>query len=163
MCLIMNQKGFIYTGNLLQTVNYYPSGVPFTLTDDDPVTDRLHTGKPFPSRSIIAHEFKHSSQFDTGELSLSEGKTYKTPLLYDKIDEVEAYKRGSYYGGPKYSIDNLPQLYVALSDTQRNCFNVNELKQYVGINLSEKHVNQLKHRLRTTFQQAVRFNGTTYY
>ena len=34
-------------GNLLQTVNYYPSGVPFTLTDDDPVTDRLHTGKPF--------------------------------------------------------------------------------------------------------------------
>lgn len=43
----MNQKGFIYTGNLLQTVNYYPSGVPFTLTDDDPVTDRLHTGKPF--------------------------------------------------------------------------------------------------------------------
>lgn len=116
-----------------------------------------------PSMSIIAHEFKHSSQFDTGELSLSEGKTYKTPLLYDKIDEVEAYKRGSYYGGPKYSIDNLPQLYAALSDTQRNCFNVNELKQYVGINLSEKHVNQLKHRLRTTFQQAVRFNGTTYY
>ena len=34
-------------GNLLQTVNYYPSGVPFTLSDDDPVTDRLHTGKPF--------------------------------------------------------------------------------------------------------------------
>ena len=34
-------------GNLLQTVNYYPSGVPFTLTDDDTVTDRLHTGKPF--------------------------------------------------------------------------------------------------------------------
>ena len=27
-----------------------------------------------------------------------------------------------------------PQLYAALSDTQRNCFNVNELKQYVGIN-----------------------------
>ncbi|MBR1963953.1 MAG: hypothetical protein IKA19_04595 [Muribaculaceae bacterium] len=43
----MNQKGFIYTGNLLQTANYYPSGVPFTLIDDDPVTDRLHTGKPF--------------------------------------------------------------------------------------------------------------------
>ena len=47
MCLIMKQKGFIYAGNLLQTINYYPSSVPFTLTDDDPVTDRLHTGKPF--------------------------------------------------------------------------------------------------------------------
>ena len=34
-------------GVLLQTMNYYPSGVPFSRMEQEPVTDRLHTGKPF--------------------------------------------------------------------------------------------------------------------
>ena len=35
------------TGELLQTVNYYASGVPFTLTQGETATDRLHSGKQF--------------------------------------------------------------------------------------------------------------------
>ena len=35
------------TGELLQTVNYYASGVPFTLTQGEVATDRLHSGKQF--------------------------------------------------------------------------------------------------------------------
>ena len=34
-------------GMLLQTMNYYPSGVPFSRMEQESVTDRLHTGKPF--------------------------------------------------------------------------------------------------------------------
>ena len=34
-------------GALLQTVNYYASGVPFTLTQGETATDRLHSGKQF--------------------------------------------------------------------------------------------------------------------
>ena len=34
-------------GMLLQTMNYYPSGVPFSRMEQEPVTDCLHTGKPF--------------------------------------------------------------------------------------------------------------------
>ena len=34
-------------GELLQTVNYYASGVPFTLTQGETATDRLHSGKQF--------------------------------------------------------------------------------------------------------------------
>ena len=34
-------------GMLLQTMNYYPSGVPFSRMEQEAITDRLHTGKPF--------------------------------------------------------------------------------------------------------------------
>ena len=34
-------------GELLQMVNYYASGVPFTLTQGETATDRLHSGKQF--------------------------------------------------------------------------------------------------------------------
>ena len=34
-------------GALLQTVNYFASGVPFTLTQGETATDRLHSGKQF--------------------------------------------------------------------------------------------------------------------
>ena len=36
-------------GMLLQTMNYYPSGVPFSRMEQEPITDRLHTGKQYLS------------------------------------------------------------------------------------------------------------------
>ena len=42
-------------GMLLQTMNYYPSGVPFSRMEQEPITDRLHTGKPFLDMSGLAY------------------------------------------------------------------------------------------------------------
>ena len=68
-------------GNLLQTVNYYPSGVPFTLTDDDPVTDRLHTGKPFIDMQGLYHYDYHARIYDplTGRFTTLDPLASSTP------------------------------------------------------------------------------------
>ena len=42
-------------GVLLQTMNYYPSGVPFSRMEQESVTDRLHTGKPFLDMSGLGY------------------------------------------------------------------------------------------------------------
>ena len=42
-------------GVLLQTMNYYPSGVPFSRMEQEPITDRLHTGKPFLDMSGLGY------------------------------------------------------------------------------------------------------------
>ena len=42
-------------GMLLQTMNYYPSGVPFSRMEQEPITDRLHTGKPFLDMSGLGY------------------------------------------------------------------------------------------------------------
>jgi hypothetical protein len=44
----------------------------------------------------MVHELKHAYQFETGEISF--GKDGKGGILYDKMDEVEAYKRGFAFG-----------------------------------------------------------------
>ncbi|MBR1963759.1 MAG: hypothetical protein IKA19_03540 [Muribaculaceae bacterium] len=70
-------------GNLLQTVNYYPSGVPFTLTDDDPVTDRLHTGKPFIDMQGLYHYDNNARIYDplTGRFTTIDPLAGKYPSL----------------------------------------------------------------------------------
>ena len=42
-------------GLLLQTMNYYPSGVPFSRMEQEAITDRLHTGKPFLDMSGLGY------------------------------------------------------------------------------------------------------------
>ena len=42
-------------GMLLQTMNYYPSGIPFSRMEQEPITDRLHTGKPFLDMSGLGY------------------------------------------------------------------------------------------------------------
>lgn len=48
--------------------------------------------------SDLAHELKHAYQFEVGELSF-DSKTGGYGVLYDITDELNAYKRGSAYGG----------------------------------------------------------------
>ena len=51
-----NTRAVIDTaGVLLQTMNYYPSGVPFSRMEQESVTDRLHTGKPFLDMSGLGY------------------------------------------------------------------------------------------------------------
>ena len=44
----------------------------------------------------IAHELKHAFQFEIGQINFTVGP-YST---IDKTDEIEAYVRGEYFGGP---------------------------------------------------------------
>ncbi|MOA01944.1 hypothetical protein D3C78_1213730 [compost metagenome] len=66
---------------------------------------------------LLAHELKHAYQFETGKFSIGreiKNNTIPPFLLYDKTDEVEAYQRGSLFGGPIYGINNLPSQYANL-------------------------------------------------
>jgi hypothetical protein len=57
----------------------------------------------------FAHKLKHAFQFEEGKLSLytdSSGRSYGDDL-YDIQDEVEAYARGSFFGGISSTIKNI--------------------------------------------------------
>ena len=51
-------------GELLQTVNYYASGVPFTLTQGETATDRLHSGKQFIDHQGLGYYDNSARMYD---------------------------------------------------------------------------------------------------
>ncbi|THH36563.1 RHS repeat-associated core domain-containing protein [Neolewinella litorea] len=65
---------------------------------------------------IIAHELKHAHQFEVGEYSIGpklDGSNGN--FLYDKTDEVSAYKRGALFGQTAHSASSLPSVYSGVS------------------------------------------------
>ena len=51
-------------GELLQTVNYYASGVPFTLTQGETATDGLHSGKQFIDHQGLGYYDNSARMYD---------------------------------------------------------------------------------------------------
>ena len=51
-------------GELLQTVNYYASGVPFALTQGETATDRLHSGKQFIDHQGLGYYDNSARMYD---------------------------------------------------------------------------------------------------
>ena len=56
--------------------------------------------------ALVAHEFKHAFQFETGEMSLSDGvNAIRSYFLYDQTDEIVAYNRGAIFSDSQYSLE----------------------------------------------------------
>ena len=114
------------------------------------------------STDLIAHEFKHLSQFEKGEISFTD-KNASAPnyFIYDQTDEIEAYNRGAIFGGPKYdSVDKLPQIYNKIPSDKMNITDFLKLESpYIS---GYKNIDgMLKQTLR--FQrQSYRYQGKTY-
>ena len=71
------------------------------------------------SAGHFAHEAKHAFQFERGKLSF--GSSGEGGLLYDIKDEVEAFARGSTFGGTSMSLKDIKSNYSGISTrtTQR--------------------------------------------
>ena len=114
------------------------------------------------SMDLIAHEFKHLYQFETGMISLTEkGKKGYGHFLYDKTDEVEAYSRGYIFGGTKYSNSNLPSHYDSLPNKNFNILSP-ELSN-VSVSSDSKRINHVLNQLCNYYKQTFRYNGITYF
>jgi hypothetical protein len=100
---------------------------------------------------MLAHELKHAYQFEIGEYSVSPPKIG----LYDKYDEVAAYERGTLFGGPRYTIKTLPDMYKDIPNGPIDITNHPEL---------EKNLNNPAYLLGKSYQiGAFRVNGVTYF
>ena len=113
------------------------------------------------SAGLIAHELKHAYQFETGSFSIGKtvGDADYTNLLYDKHDEVEAYKRQAFFGGNAYGLNNLPSGYDAYPNTSYNYKNIPEIQGAMNSSSSCEFLQNLSNRV----YHAFRINGTTYY
>ncbi len=104
----------------------------------------------------LAHELKHAHQFETGELSISQTKE-KESFLYDKNDEIEAYK----IGNENYGINNLPKEYENLPNGPLNINNNQDIIKA----LNEPDLNKQKQAFQNIANKessAFRINGQTY-
>jgi hypothetical protein len=111
---------------------------------------------------FFAHELKHAHQFETGNYSVGpelKNVAYKN-LLYDRHDEVDAYARGSIFGGgTAYGINNLPSTYENVATGPYNYTNVTPVSAVIGLSNQSQHLQ----RIANTTGHAFRINGTTYY
>ena len=95
------------------------------------------------------HELKHAYQFETGGISSCFNK--KGIPFYDKTDEMEAYLRGSLFGGENYL--TLPAIYNELQDGP------NDATQLPSILLNiPSELQKIANRTKSSF----RINGVTY-
>ena len=101
------------------------------------------------SLGSLAHELKHAYQFETG--AISSGFNKKGIPFYDKTDEMEAYLRGSLFGGENYL--TLPAIYNELQDGP------NDATQLPSILLNiPSELQKIANRTKSSF----RINGVTY-
>lgn len=65
---------------------------------------------------IFSHELRHAYQFEIGESSFLTRELFarKGQFLHDKTDEVDGYRRGSFFGGTTYGVNDLPENYKDL-------------------------------------------------
>ncbi|KFF03856.1 RHS repeat domain-containing protein [Chryseobacterium luteum] len=65
---------------------------------------------------LLSHELRHAYQFEIGELGFITPELDKigTQFLHDKTDEVDGYRRGSFFGGSTFGVNDLPEEYKNL-------------------------------------------------
>ena len=100
---------------------------------------------------LFSHELKHAYQFEVGKMSF--GKNYGG--LYDQMDEVEAYARGSLFGGDPYSSHRFSVNYEKVQQGPVDVTNHPNIKHFLENSVGLKKVAKaMKH----TF----RYQGKTY-
>jgi hypothetical protein len=90
-------------------------------------------------------------------LSISQLKGRNESFLYDKTDEVEAYRRGN----DNYGINNLPTAYSGLPKGPLNIHNNAEVIKALG-NPDEKMQKQALQNIANKEKSAFRVNCQTY-
>ena len=115
------------------------------------------------SIDLIAHEFKHLYQFETGDFSIGP-KLYSEPynLFYDQYDEVEAYGRGAIFGAPVFpTIQSLPAAYSNLYNKKMNATLHPNIKTII-IGPSIKKDKSLQ-KISKSIKHVFRISGKTYW
>ena len=106
---------------------------------------------------LLGHELKHAYQFEIGELSISQEIGDNKSFLYDKTDEVEAYKRGN----DNYGVDNLPEIYKELPNGPIDIHNNQEIIKALANPDINKQIEALQN-IANKQQAAFRVNNKTY-
>ena len=142
--------------NSMNTTGEYRSAAGFNLSNGN-FEIKLGEG----SLDKLAHELKHAYQFEKGSYSVGRtivnSKEYPSNLLYDQSDEVEAYARGTLFGGiprsaklistdPAY--ENLPKGPIDFRNVRHINNNINNP--------------MLLQKVSNITQHAFRINGITY-
>jgi RHS repeat-associated protein len=126
--------------------------------------DIILPGSSTSNLNLLAHEFKHAYQFETGTASLTtypggNNSTYRTIspldwLAYDQQDELEAYRRQGLFGSTHSS---LPSGY-----NNRSVGGVSFPKNQVTMQPYSNSSHADLQRIADNARQAFRLNGTTY-
>jgi len=126
--------------------------------------DIILPGSSTSNLNLLAHEFKHAYQFETGTASLTtypggNNSTYRTIspldwLAYDQQDELEGYRRQGLFGSTHSS---LPSGY-----TNRSVGGVSFPKTQVTMQPYSNSSHADLQRIADNARQAFRLNGTTY-
>ena len=85
---------------------------------------------PEGNMGLIAHEFKHGYQFLEGKIDLASDLNIERGrvLLYDIWDEIDAYKRGSLFGGMRRTNLEIYDEYKPILTRERNVYNMEGVK-----------------------------------
>ena len=119
------------------------------------------------SIDLVAHEFKHLYQFETGLISLTDkGQPRQSYFILDKTDEVAAYNRGAIFGGPQYTITSLPDAYDGFPANDLRITNATE--QLINTLNSDtlapiKSIQDMLIRYANYYHQSFRYDSKTYF
>jgi hypothetical protein len=123
------------------------------------ITNNRVVIKALNDMSLLAHELKHAYQFERSGLSIATNRNHH--FIYDKYDELEAYKRGAIFGGTSYStIRQLPTRYAPLPETQYNVYNHQWTETRINI-ADPRRISQLQ-SVANKWRVIFRINGMTY-
>ena len=100
-------------GVLLQTMNYYPSGVPFSRMEQEAITDRLHTGKPFLDMSGLGY-YDNNARF----LDILTGGFISRDALAGSYPHLSPYANCT--NNPLIYIDPTGMFVIADATSQQN-------------------------------------------
>ncbi|MDP9962234.1 DUF6443 domain-containing protein [Chryseobacterium lathyri] len=111
---------------------------------------------------LLSHELRHAYQFETGESGFVNEGLYikKTQFLHDKTDEVDGYRRGSFFGGSTYGVNDLPENYKDLPTGPVSIKTDPQITR--ALSLPESQRDQALQRIANE-GKAFRANGKTYY
>jgi len=111
---------------------------------------------------FIAHELKHAYQFEKGEYSLGpELEGDYSNFLYDRTDEISAFKRGSMFGQTAHTNNSLPDIYESVATGPVDITTHPVTKLILKAPLARQH-KAFQERANKT-GHAFRVNGETYY
>ncbi|MEE0975565.1 MAG: hypothetical protein UH853_07640 [Muribaculaceae bacterium] len=111
---------------------------------------------------LIAHEFKHLSQFEKGEISFTDKNATAPHFIYDQTDEVEAYNRGIIFGGLRYnSIEKLPAEYKKFPRRENSIETF--LKENFPLSSGDKAIDGILRQQLNKKKQTYRYRGKSYF
>jgi RHS repeat-associated protein len=115
--------------------------------------------------SQFAHELKHAHQFEIGNFSSGVQQNAGAPfqnLFYDKHDELEAYRRGELFGGPRHRrLNDLPSIYQQIANGPVDAATHPNTSGLINLAPRGQAIPQLQ-TISNAWRHTFRVNGVTY-